>query len=298
MAAHVPVLLREVLAHLSLSPNSTVIDATLGGGGHAAALLEAIAPSGTVIGFEADGRTLTETADALAKYGKRFIPLQANFRQLIAYLPAEFLGAVDAILFDLGLSSIALADAERGFSFQQDGPLDMRFDPVHQTLTAADIVNTWPVEDLTDIFIRFGEERAAKVIARHLADRRKIHPFSRTLPLAHAVADIVHRRGRLHPATKVFQALRMAVNDELGALRDALPQSITALRPGGRLAIITFHSGEDRLVKEWSRQAAAASQLTIINKHVIVPARREILANPRARSAKLRMLAKPSPLIS
>lgn len=291
---HIPVLLPEVLEYLHLPPNGIAIDATLGGGGHTRALLDAVAPNGTVIGFEADARTLEQTQTSLSSSGRRFVPVHANFRNLITHLPADFIGLADGLLFDLGLSSIALNDAARGFSFQHDGPLDMRLDPKGQTLTAADLINTWSAQQLAECFRELGEERAAVRIAQHLVLVRAKAPFARTLQLADAIATVVPRRGRLHPATKVFQALRLAVNDELGALRDALPQALSVLSPRGRLAVITFHSLEDRLVKLWSKAEAAKGKLRIVNKHVIIPNRQEILTNPRARSAKLRVMEKNS----
>lgn len=291
---HVPVLLQTVLQQLQLRPGDSVIDATLGGGGHARAMLEATAPDGQLLGIEADPRTLARTTDELKNYNKRFTFIQGNFDRLQAYVSQCHFPPARAIFFDLGLSSLALDDPHRGFSFQALGPLDMRFDPEAQTTTAADIVNTWTAPQLTDLFRRLGEESAAGRIAEHLILKRKIKPFQTTIELADAIAEVHPRRGRLHPATKVFQALRMQVNDELGVLTRALPQAVAALATGGRLAVITFHSIEDRVVKHWMKNAAASGWGTIVNKHVIVPERAEQLANPRARSAKLRLFEKIS----
>jgi 16S rRNA (cytosine1402-N4)-methyltransferase len=214
--------------------------------------------------------------------------VHGNFRDLAARLAPYQVANVDGILFDLGVSSMTIGDPARGFSFQADGPLDMRFDPTSQTLTAADIVNSWSITELTRIFTDYGDEHFSQRIAQHLVNHR---PFERTIELADAIAAVKHRRGRTHPATQVFQALRIAVNDEYGAITSALPQALDLLVPGGRLAVITFHSGEDRLVKYWMK-SLPADVATINTKHVIVPPRSEQLANPRSRSAKLRLLTK------
>lgn len=289
MPEHVPVLLSAVLDGLHLQPNQTVIDATLGGGGHTRELLQAIAPDGRLLGIEADERTLHDTLQDLTPYGSRFIAAHGNFRELQRIANDHGLTSVDAILFDLGLSSIGLDDPDRGFSFQHDGPLDMRFSPETQTETAADLVNTRSAADLVDLFRRYGEEPVAERIATAIVAAR---PLTTTGRLAEVIGEVKHRRGRTHPATQVFQALRIAVNDEYGALEAALPQALELLQPGGRLAVITFHSGEDRLVKRWARAEAEAGRVEIVNKHVIVPERAEQVANPRSRSAKLRLLRK------
>ena len=288
---HVPVLLSAVLEGLHLQPNEMVIDATLGGGGHTRAMLEATAPSGRVLGIEADARTLDQTKNSLQPYGSRFIAAHGNFRDLRRIANDNGIGAVDGILFDLGLSSIALADPDRGFSFQHDGPLDMRFDPTTQTLTAADIVNGRSADELAQLFRDFGQEPVAVRIAAALVRQR---PFMTTSQLATAIEQVKHRRGRIHPATQVFQALRIAVNDEYGAIEAALPQALELLTAGGRLAVITFHSGEDRLVKYWMKRMAVDERLRLDTKHVIVAPRAEQVANPRSRSAKLRIITKLS----
>lgn len=290
MPGHVPVLFPDVLQQLNLQPNDNAIDATLGGGGHARGVLEAIAPHGRLLGLEADPRTLATTRQDITD--DRLVTVNANFRDLKSVATANSFTKVAAILFDLGVSSMTLDDETRGFSFQRDGPLDMRFDPVQQTLTAAEIVNTWSPTQLANSFTRYGEIRRPDSLVEMIIARRRLTPFTRTKDLAEAVATIWRRRGRAHPATTVFQALRLAVNDELGALTAALPQALALLKPNGRLAVITFHSLEDRLVKRWGKQAAADRQIEIITKHVIVPARSEQLVNPRSRSAKLRAYQK------
>lgn len=290
MPGHVPVLFSDVLAQLNLQTNDHAIDATLGGGGHTRGFLDAIAPDGRLLGLEADPRTLATTRQEISN--QRLVAVNGNFRDLRTIATKYGFMNVAAILFDLGVSSMTLEDGTRGFSLQHDGPLDMRFDPVQQTLTAAEIVNTWSRAQLADIFTRYGEIRRPDSLVEMIITRRQVSPFTTTLDLADAVATIWHRRGRVHPATTVFQALRIAVNDELGVLEAALPQSVELLKPNGRLAVITFHSLEDRLVKQWGKAAAESGELTIITKHVIVPSRPEQLANPKSRSAKLRIYQK------
>ncbi len=289
---HVPVLLSAVLAGLNLQPNQTAIDATLGGGGHTRAMLEAIAPQGRLLGLEADGRTIDIIRVALKSHGSRFVAVHGNFRELQRIAADHGFLNVDAILFDLGLSSIALGDPARGFSFQNDGPLDMRFDQTSQSSTAADLVNQKSVSELTELFRMYGEEPLAQRIADQIVLIRKQRPFSTTADLTDAIAAVKRRRGRIHPATQVFQALRIAVNDEYGALTAALPPALSLLKVGGHLAVITFHSGEDRLVKRWMKAVAANGQVRLDTILVIIAPRAEQLANPRARSAKLRLLTK------
>jgi 16S rRNA (cytosine1402-N4)-methyltransferase len=290
MPGHVPVLFSDVLEQLHLQANNLVIDATLGAGGHARGLLEAIGPNGRLLGFEADPRTLATTVAELSE--PRLVGVNNNFRDLATVAAEHGFINVSAILFDLGVSSMTLDEGQRGFSFQHDGPLDMRFDQAQQSLTAADIVNTWTANQLADIFVRYGEIHRPDSLIEMIVSRRKTTPFVTTQDLADAVSSIWRRRGRAHPATTVFQALRIAVNDELGALETALPQAIELLQPAGRLAVITFHSLEDRLVKQWGKAAAEAGVVDIITKHVIAPSREEQKHNPRSRSAKLRIYQK------
>lgn len=289
---HVPVLLSEVLSALQLRTNQDAIDATLGGGGHTRAILNATGPEGRLLAIEADPRTLAATQAQLAEVAGRITFVNANFRSLQQQAEQHGFSAVAGILIDLGLSTIALEDASRGFSFQLDGPLDMRFDPNAHRTTAAEIVNRWSAPELARIFSAFGEERKAQRIAETIIGSRAHKPIDTTSRLADLVASVKPRRGRIHPATQVFQALRMAVNDELGALHDVLPQAVNLLRPGGRLAIITFHSIEDREVKRWTKETAKAGSVRLVNAHVIQPNRAEVLTNPRARSAKLRIIEK------
>jgi len=289
MPGHTPVLLSDVLRTFDLQSDQIVIDATLGGGGHARAMLARIAPAGRLLGLELDPRTLTTTADSLREFGRRVTLVQGSFRQLATLANANGFDQVDAILFDLGVSSMTLDDASRGFSFQANGPLDMRFDPDHQTLTAADLLNDGTLADLTTIIKAYGEEPAAARVAAAIVDRRRRERFADTADLAEVVSSVVRRRGPRHPATKTFQALRMAVNDELNALLDGLNQSLEVLKPGGRLGVITFHSLEDRIVKRFMRDQIKNHGATLIAK--VKPPRTEILSNPRSRSALLRILS-------
>lgn len=297
---HIPVLFREVLAGLRPQPGGRYIDATLGAGGHAAGILTASAPDGRLLGLDADPEAVEFTGQVLRPFGGRVIMRTANFRQIEAIALALGFGQVDGILMDLGLSSRQLSNPERGFSFSQDGPLDMRMDP-SQATTAADLVNHLPQADLADLLWRYGEERHSRRIARAIvADR----PVTTTKQLADLVERTVSRRERIHPATRTFQALRIAVNDELEALSQALVQARNLLRPQGRLAIIAFHSLEDRLVKRFYQQESRdclcppempvcvcghRATLRVLTSKPVRPTAGEIAQNPRSRSARLRI---------
>jgi 16S rRNA (cytosine1402-N4)-methyltransferase len=298
--SHTPVLYQEVLAGLRIKPGGRYIDATVGSGGHARGILMASAPDGELLGIDADPTAVALARQQLAEFGKRVILVQGNFAGLEGIALRYGLCPVDGILLDLGFSSMQLEAAGRGFSFQLDGPLDMRFDP-SQTTTAADLVNTLSVEELAGILSRYGEEPQARRIARAIVAER---PINTTGELAALVERTVGRRGRIHPATRTFQALRIAVNDELECLAEALPQALRLLAPGGRLVIISFHSLEDRLVKEFFRKQARdclcppeapictcghRAALGIVTKKPIRPSAEEVTANPRSRSAKLRI---------
>lgn len=300
---HVPVLYHEVLAGLQPSPGGRYIDGTVGLGGHAAGLLQASRPDGRLLGLDRDPFALEQARQRLAPFGERARLVQASYVDMAAL--AGDLAPVDGILLDLGLSSLQLDDPARGFAFQAEGPLDMRFDP-RAALSAADIVNTWPVDELAEIIYRYGEEPNSRRIARAIGAAR---PLSSTTELAEVVSRAVGgRRGeRLHPATKTFQALRMVVNGELEAVEAVLPQAVSLLRPGGRLAVISFHSLEDRVIKQFIRQLARGPAetdpanpypapftpvLKEITRKPVTPAEAEVARNPRARSAKLRLAEK------
>jgi 16S rRNA (cytosine1402-N4)-methyltransferase len=297
---HVPVLFDEVLAGLQVRPGGCYVDATLGAGGHAAGILHASAPGGRLLGLDADPEAAAFARQALAPFGQRVTVVAANFRQVREVAAAHSFQPVAGVLLDLGLSSRQLADARRGFAFGQDGPLDMRFNPA-QGQPASELVNHLPEADLADLLWRYGEERRSRRIARAIVAAR---PVATTGQLADLVARAVGRREKIHPATRTFQALRIAVNDELEALAEALPQARDLLQPGGRLAVIAFHSLEDRLVKRFFQQEAQdcicpperpvcvcghRATLRIITRKPAQPSKQEITRNPRSRSARLRI---------
>ena len=280
MTQHIPVLAAEVIHGLDLAPGKIIIDGTLGLGGHAALMLDQLGPSGQLIGIDRDARNLELAKTALAKYGDRVRYVHSSFSAM------DTLGVqADGILLDLGFSSVHVDAPERGFSFQNDGPLDMRYDTEGE-LTAEAIVNGWSKDELAELLRRLGEESQARRIANAIFDARRAKRITTTLQLADIVSAVVPRRGKTHPATKTFQALRLAVNDELGEVQKGLEAAVATLKPGGILAVITFHSLEDRLVKHWLKNSTEFEPMT---KKPIVPGRPEILSNPRSRSAKLRL---------
>lgn len=302
---HQPVLLREVLAYLDPQPGGLFIDGTLGAGGHAAAILAATGPTGRLLGFDRDPAALAFAAQRLAPFGERFIPVGRSYADMGYVAHDRGFHPVDGILLDLGLSSRQLEDGNRGFSFLKEGPLDMRFDP-RTGETAADLINNLSAEELADIFRRYGEESQSWRIARLIINNRPLHT---TTDLAQLIEGDIGRRGRSgrHPATKVFQALRIAVNSELDEVERGIRAAVELLRPEGRLAIISFHSLEDRLVKHFFRDAArdcvcppeqpvctcgARAVLRLVTRKAIQATAEEISANPRSRSARLRVAAK------
>ena len=297
---HIPVLYKEVLVGLEPRPGGCYIDATLGAGGHAAGILAASAPDGRLLGLDADPEAVAFAGGQLRHFGERVILQAANFRQIGPVALALGFGQVDGILMDLGISSRQLSSPERGFSFSQDGPLDMRMDP-GQGRSAANLVNHLPQAELADLLWRYGEERNSRRIARAIIASR---PVTTTKQLADLVERTVGRREKIHPATRTFQALRIAVNDELEALNQALVQARDLLRPQGRLAIIAFHSLEDRLVKRFYQQESRdclcppeipvcvcqhRATLRVLTSKPIRPTVDEIARNPRSRSARLRI---------
>ena len=299
---HVPVLLDEVIEGLQVEPGARIIDGTVGGGGHAYEILAASAPDGLLLGLDRDPAALEIAADRLEAYGDRALLVHASFGQLMEVAQSNDIVPVDGILLDLGLSSLQLADADRGFSFMADGPLDMRFDPTSNDPTAADLINRLSAEELADLLYDYGEERQSRRIARAIVEARPLHT---TGELVRVLEETVgRRRGRLHPATLTFQALRIAVNEELASLEAALPQAVELLASGGRLAVIAFHSLEDRIVKRFMRRESKdcicppelpictcdhQTSLDVITRKPIRPTEEEAEANPRSRSARLRV---------
>ena len=282
---HVSVLFQSVIEFLAPRAGGRYIDATLGAGGHAAGILEASAPTGRLLGLDADPTALAIAAAALSVYGARAMLVHVNFERLREVAAANGFLPADGIVIDLGLSSMQLADAARGFSFQSDGALDMRFNPDEPT-TAADLVNTLDESELADLIFEYGEDRASRRIARAIVAAR---PLTTAAQLAEVIERAVGRRGRIHPATRTFQSLRIAVNREIQVLQNVLPQIVETLAPQGRAAIISFHSLEDRQVKNFFRES---ENLRVLTKHPVRPPRAEQVANPRSRSAKLRVAEK------
>lgn len=302
-APHQPVLYHEIIHALQPKNAGRYVDGTLGAGGHARGILEACAPDGRLLGLDVDPQALALARKTLAPYGERTRLLQASYDTLAETLREIGWDKVDGILLDLGLSSMQLDTPERGFSFRQDAPLDMRFDPASLT-TAADLVNSLSQDELADLIYRYGEERASRRIAQAIV---KARPLQTTRQLAAVIEAVLPRKGRIHPATRTFQALRIAVNEELERLENVLPQAVAALKSGGRLAIISFQSLEDRIVKEYFRRESRdcicpprqpvctcehKAALNVISRKPMIPGEAEIAANPRARSAKLRVAEK------
>ena len=303
--AHVPVLADEVLAWLQPEPGGIYLDGTLGGGGHARLILEAASPDGRLIGLDQDPAALAAARQALAEFGERFIALHGQFGDLDRHLAARQIEKVNGVLLDIGVSSHHLDSPERGFSFRDDGPLDMRMDPGSEK-TAADVLAEEDAAVLTKIFRDFGEERWAKRIAREVVKAREVQPLTSTRQLAELISRVVpggRAPQRIHPATRVFQALRIFVNRELEQLREGLAASLKVLQPGGRLVVISFHSLEDRIVKNFFRDAAIdcicpprlpvcscehRAVLKVLTRKAVRATDREIEQNARARSAVLR----------
>lgn len=301
---HVPVLFNEVLDILNPISGGLYLDGTVGAGGHSRGILERSSPDGRLMGFDRDPAALALAGENLTEFSGRFELIQSSYHEFLPYLNNRNWHSVDGILIDLGLSSMQLDKPERGFSFRFEAPLDMRFDP-GQSLTAADLVNQLQREELREIISEYGEEKFASRIANAIVSRR---PISNTTELASLIQETVPGpRSRIHPATRTFQALRIAVNRELEVLKEFLPRAVEVLKPGGRLVVIAFHSLEDRIVKEFLRKEskdcicppeipicvcdhqAAVKELT---RRPVRPEEDEVESNPRARSAKLRAAEK------
>jgi 16S rRNA (cytosine1402-N4)-methyltransferase len=299
-------MLAEVLEALRVSPGAVCAEGTIGGAGHAEAILAASSPSGWLYGCDRDGAAVEAARERLSRFSGRYEIRRGNFADLATWVPA---GSCDGVLLDLGVSSPQLDQAERGFSFQQDGPLDMRMDP-QQPVTAADLLHGESAEELARIFWELGGERDARRFAKAIVHDREQARFRTTRQLADLIERLAPRHGKkAHPATKVFQALRLAVNDEIGSLKSGLAGALTVLKPGGRLAVITFHSLEDRMVKDFGRTGArdyvfsgevdvpelrqpSAPSLRWVTRKAIMPTADEVEANPRSRSAQLRIIEK------
>ncbi|MBN2097233.1 MAG: 16S rRNA (cytosine(1402)-N(4))-methyltransferase RsmH [Candidatus Omnitrophica bacterium] len=285
---HIPVMCTEILEYLKLGRDQTILDCTLGLAAHAEAILQQLGPGGRLIGIDQDQEALQAAKDRLGQFNNCIL-LQGNFRNIDIILDQLKIDKVDAIVFDLGVSSLHLDQATRGFSFKLDAPLDMRMDKSLR-LSAFDLVNFLPQEKLSDILRRFGEVRWHHRIARAIVRERKKTPIVNTAQLADLISRVTPRRiARIHPATTTFQALRIAVNDELEALKEALVKCLDYARVGARICVISFHSLEDRIVKMQFRALASEGKLRIITKKPLKPTEQEIRSNPRSRSAKLRV---------
>ena len=301
---HQPVLYKEIIHALQPHAGGRYVDGTLGAGGHARGIMEASAPDGQLLGLDVDPQALAIARRTLAPYEHRTHLAQASYTSLSAQLRKLGWETVDGIVLDLGASSMQFDTPERGFSFLHNAPLDMRFGP-HAVQTAADLVNKYSERELADLIYQYGEEREARKIARAIVKARPIHT---TRELVTAIESVSPRRGdRLHPATRTFQALRIAVNEELASIEEVLPQAVAALKSGGRLAVISFHSLEDRIVKDFFREQSRdrvnppyeqiyeverKATLKEVNRKPITPSGEEVKNNPRARSAKLRIVEK------
>jgi 16S rRNA (cytosine1402-N4)-methyltransferase len=299
--AHIPVLLEEAINELRVQPGGRYVDCTLGAGGHAASILSRSQPGGQLLGIDADPSAIQNVKSRMEQYADSVLLVNDNFSNLESICYRYDFLPVHGILFDLGLASFQIDNAERGFSFQKDAPLDMRVNPAQET-TAADIVNSYPEAELADLIWTYGEEPASRRIAHYIVAERPVYTSAE---LAGIIERAVGgRHGKIHPATRTFQALRIVVNDELDHLESALQQAVKVLGFEGRLVVISYHSLEDRIVKQFMRREASGCvcppgtpscicghipTLKVLTKKVIVPTRAEVRANPRSRSAKLRV---------
>jgi len=286
---HIPVLQKEVLEYLDPKPNENFIDATIGEGGHSLAILEKTAPNGRILGIDWNEEVIKNT-----KYKNRIIPACDNFVNLKEITVKQKFKNISGILFDLGMSSWHLESSGRGFSFLKKEPLDMRYNP-QNPISAEKILNYWSREEIEKILREFGEERFSKEISEKIIETRKIEPIKNTFQLVEIVKRAMSSRylyQKINPATRTFQALRIAVNNELNNLEESLPQALEVLERDGRMAIISFHSLEDRIVKNFFKNQAQEGKIKILTKKPVVPAGNEVKINPRSRSAKLRAAVK------
>lgn len=307
MFQHETVLLKETVDNLNIKPDGVYVDCTLGGAGHSAYLLSQLSESGHLFAFDQDSKALAHAKERLSDYAGQVTFIKSNFRYIKEALLEVGVTEVDGILYDLGVSSPQLDKRERGFSYHQDAPLDMRMDQ-DAPLTARDVVNDWPYEDLVRIFFRYGEEKFSKQVAREIERRREVAPIETTGELVDCIKAAIPapaRRKGGHPAKRVFQAIRIAVNDELGAVEDSLRDAMELLKPGGRISVITFHSLEDRITKQIFTEQAKGPELPpglpiipdeykpkmkLVTRKPILPSEKELAENNRARSAKLRVV--------
>ena len=309
MFEHITVLLKETVDALNIKPDGVYVDCTLGGGGHSEYLLSQLSPEGRLFAFDQDETAIEHAKERLKKYENQLTIIKSNFSYLKEELHNLGIYEVDGILFDLGVSSPQLDVAERGFSFHQDAPLDMRMNR-EQSLSAYEVVNEWSYEQLVKIFFRYGEEKFSKQVARKIEEVRKNHPIKTTLELVEIIKDAIPapaRRTGGHPAKRIFQAIRIAVNDELGVFEEALKDAITLVKTGGRISVITFHSLEDRICKTIFKEASSLPplppglpiipdefkpKLKLITRKPLLPTEDELNENKRSRSAKLRVAEK------
>ena len=291
---HKPVLVKEVIDNLNLRDGNVVVDCTLGAGGHSLKILQHIAPSGRLIGIDQDSDILKIASENLKDYKNNINLLYGNFKDIDSLIRSIGIEKVDAILFDLGVSSLQLDTPERGFSFKLEGPLDMRMDKA-AAISAFDLVNNLPMYELRKVLSQYGQEKYAGKIANLIVEKRKKESIESTLVLSHIVAEAYPYRARfskIHPATRTFQALRIAVNTELDILKMSITKAVDILNSQGRLGVIAFHSLEDRIIKSTFKDCASEQLLKIITKKPIRPSSEEVIDNPRARSARLRVAEK------
>ena len=288
MIEHIPVLLDEIIKYLDCMGKKVIVDCTIGEGGHAEKILENLGSSGILLGIDQDQDALVAARKRLASFGERVVLIWDNFTNLEKILREKEIEKVDGILFDLGISSLQLNKRERGFSFLKEGPLDMRMNRA-QEINALELINKTSYKELQNIIYELGEKRWARRIARAIVRERGKGPVTTTTQLSRIIERAVPYRGRIHPATRAFQALRIKVNRELENLKEILPQAVDSLRKGGRICIVSYHSLEDRIVKNSFKEFARQGRIEILTKKPIISQEEEIRMNPRSRSAKLRV---------